>query len=136
MDSSDRTRRGMKEALHSGQLGEEALAFVSGTSSRPLPAQPPVSTKESAAGPPDDAVAGDGPKASEDQDCSPWKPPPPLPGVIPGVVSLTFRLPASIAYRLASMSAERKLRRERPFSQQDIVADALLRWLDRHARRA
>jgi len=38
---------------------------------------------------------------------------------------MTFRLPASLAARLLEVSATRKLRRERPFHQQDIVAEPL-----------
>ena len=60
-------------------------------------------------------------------------PPAQHPVVIPAIVSLTLRLPASLAARLARVSAERKLRRERPFHPQDIVAEALAQWFRRHA---
>ena len=52
--------------------------------------------------------------------------------VLPAIVSMTFRLPASLTARLARVAAERKLQRERPFSQQDIVAVALDEWLQRN----
>jgi hypothetical protein len=45
---------------------------------------------------------------------------------------MTFRLPAALSGRLGRVSAERKLRRQRPFSQQDIVAEALDEWLKRN----
>ena len=48
-------------------------------------------------------------------------------------VSMTFRLPADLPSRLIQISAERKVRREAPFSQQDIVAEALRDWLATHA---
>ena len=48
-------------------------------------------------------------------------------------VSMTFRLPADLPCRLIQISAERKVRREVPCSQQDIVAEALREWLTTHA---
>lgn len=45
---------------------------------------------------------------------------------------MSFRLPAPLSARLVKASVERKLRRERPFSQQDIVAEALDEWLKHH----
>ena len=51
---------------------------------------------------------------------------------VAGIVSITIRLPASLPSRLLRASVERKLRREQPFSQQDIVAEALHAWLDLH----
>jgi hypothetical protein len=47
-------------------------------------------------------------------------------------VSMTFRLPADLPGRMIQVSADRKVRREAPFSQQDIVAEALREWLDKH----
>ena len=51
--------------------------------------------------------------------------------VVQGIVSMTFRLPAKLAGQLDTVAAERKERRERPFNQQDIVAEALRQWLTR-----
>lgn len=48
---------------------------------------------------------------------------------VPGSVSMTFRLPAALAATLVRAATERKLNRQRPFTQQDIVADAVLAWL-------
>jgi hypothetical protein len=47
------------------------------------------------------------------------------------LVSLTFRLPASLAETLLRVSLNRKLRKEKPFAQQDIVAEAVRDWLER-----
>jgi len=55
--------------------------------------------------------------------------------VIPAIVSMTFRLPANLAARLARVSAHRKLQRQRPYHQQDIVAEALSHWFEQHADR-
>jgi hypothetical protein len=46
---------------------------------------------------------------------------------------MTFRLPTELSTRLIRASVERKLRRERPFSQQDILAEALAKWLDKNS---
>ena len=48
-------------------------------------------------------------------------------------VSMTFRLPADLPGILVQVSAARKVRRQSPFSQQDIVAQALREWLTKHA---
>jgi hypothetical protein len=45
---------------------------------------------------------------------------------------MTFRLPAPVAAQLVGAATERKLRRERPFTQQDIVVEALRQWFLRH----
>jgi hypothetical protein len=44
-------------------------------------------------------------------------------------ISVTFRLPADLAGKLLEASLRRKLRREEPFTQRDIIAEALLDWL-------
>ena len=48
------------------------------------------------------------------------------------IVSATFRLPASIPAALLKASSERKMKKTRPFTQQDIVADALTTWLQKN----
>jgi hypothetical protein len=47
-------------------------------------------------------------------------------------VSMTFRLPADLPAQLIRASAERRVTRELPASQQDIVAEALRDWLRRN----
>lgn len=54
-------------------------------------------------------------------------------GVVPGSVSMTFRLPADLAVRLIRTATERKLNRQRPFTQQEIVTEAVLAWLGKQA---
>ena len=132
MDSSDKDRRTLSEALRTGKLGQEARSFLTGTALLPPPAQLPRLTQES-------------PFVTPDPPLPPNPPPPPLhlnsmtmhsathPAVvIPAIVSMTFRLPASLAAHLARVSAERKLGRQRPYHQQDIVAEALTQWLEQH----
>jgi hypothetical protein len=48
---------------------------------------------------------------------------------VAGSVSMTFRLPAALAAKLVREATERKLNRQRPFTQQDIVAEAIVAWL-------
>jgi len=48
------------------------------------------------------------------------------------IVSATFRLPATIPPALLKASSERKIKKIQPFTQQDIVADALTEWLKKN----
>ena len=127
MDCSDKNRRSMTQALQTGELSEDARAFVAGkappaseeaavASPKPLPKSPKPSLLTPT--PPQNGVS----KATP-VDSSPS---------VAGIVSITIRLPASLPSRLLRASVERKLRREQPFTQQDIVAEALHAWLDLH----
>jgi hypothetical protein len=118
MDAS--TRRTLGAALQTAKLNEEQLAFVTGrapertiaTETVPLRANPtPV------------------PPASNGVLNSP---PTTVTPALSGTLSMTFRLPADLATTLMRVALERKLRREDPFSQQDIVAEALRDWMLRH----
>jgi len=42
---------------------------------------------------------------------------------------MTFRIPADLPAALLRASVEQKVRRAKPATQQEIVADALKRWL-------
>ena len=46
-----------------------------------------------------------------------------------GTVSASFRLPVEIPNALVRASAERKVKRQKPFTQQEIVAEAVTQWL-------
>lgn len=129
MDNSDNSRRTLSEALRTGSLGEEARSFLTGPAAPPPPAQVPGATPQSPPRP-----------VTPPPDLNPPAPPAHLTTmtitpqdrsavVIPAIVAMTFRLPASLAARLLEVSSQRKLRRERPFHQQDIVAEALTLWL-------
>lgn len=48
------------------------------------------------------------------------------------IVSATFRLPATIPPALLKASSERKIKKIQPFTQQDIVAEALSLWLQKN----
>ena len=49
-----------------------------------------------------------------------------------GLVSLTVRVPRVVPPGLLLASMDRKLKRQRPWTQQEIVAEALTHWLKSH----
>lgn len=61
-----------------------------------------------------------------------------VPGKDPAVaerellVSMSFRLPEGLLEALLRAASERKIKRLRPFTQQEIVAEALSGWLKRN----
>lgn len=111
----------MGEALMTEGFSRDALAFVSGQAS--TSPTPPAALTRTATLPrrrtssATDRPAQDRPNAAPAPD---------------SMVSMTFRLPADLPGRLIQVSAERKIRREEPFSQQDIVAEALREWMATH----
>lgn len=132
MDCSDKPRRTMRDALKPGNLTDEAKAFLSGTPSKPTLPEPPSATEPPVEPTPPEPPVVEPPEITETT-ADPTGMALANPSVVvPGIVSMTFRLPANLSAQLARVSAERKLRRERPFSQQDIVAEALKHWLLRH----
>ena len=56
--------------------------------------------------------------------------PPELPTVL---ISQTYRLPTDLVKDLTRVAVERKLNRTAPWSQQDIVAEAVREWISKHA---
>ena len=118
MDSS--TRRTLGAALQTGKFSDEQMAFVNGRAPNRIDITEAQPHGNHHVHTPPDANGV-------------WKSSPPndTPAVA-GSVSMTFRLPADLSHQLMRASVERKLKRERPFSQQDIVAAALTDWLQRH----
>jgi len=114
------------------ELTEDALNFLAGPADQ-LPAAPvPAVVQQQTSASVDALVAPNPPAPLPHPTIMLTKSPPHLAVVVPAIVSMTFRLPASLTARLARVAAERKLQRERPFSQQDIVAAALEEWFQRH----
>ena len=120
-------RRPMSDALRPATLSEEARGFLTG---HPPQTQQPTGVVPESLGLPPASPNPPAPAAHPTR--MPPRPPPHLSVVMSAIVSMTFRLPAPLTARLARVAAERKLQRERPFSQQDIVAVALDEWLQRH----
>jgi hypothetical protein len=52
---------------------------------------------------------------------------------LPIRVPQTYRLPQRLVDDLARAAIERKIKRRKPWSQQDIVAEAIGEWLSHHA---
>ena len=52
---------------------------------------------------------------------------------LPIRVPQTYRLPQRLVEDLARAAMERKIKRRKPWSQQDIVAEAIGEWLTHHA---
>jgi hypothetical protein len=117
----------MSQALHASNLGADALAFVAAGATA-TPAVRPESEPAEA------SLWGEG-----------RNPTPAMAPVVPSFVSspllverrapvsVTVRLPAELPPALLRVAMERKLRGERPFTQQDIVAQAVREWLERNA---
>jgi len=111
-------------------LPPEALALIKEGTPRPqtqsavLAAPKPDEPRES---PPSEAQA---PKpAVESQPASKPKPQRELAAETVSLVSMNFRVPAGIPAALLKASSERKMKKTRPFTQQDIVTEALTLWL-------
>jgi hypothetical protein len=49
-----------------------------------------------------------------------------------GTVSLSVRVPFEIPDALVRGSADRKVKRQRPFTQQDITVEAVSQWLKKY----
>jgi hypothetical protein len=49
-----------------------------------------------------------------------------------GLVSVNFRLPSNIPPALLKASSDRKIKKLQPFTQQNIVAEALNAWLQKN----
>ena len=123
MDCSDKKLRTLGEALQTDRFSAEALAFVNGAAGNPAKKVLPA---------PNTAPTAPDPKPANTNGVL-IEPPPESPTPITGTVSMTFRLPAALSTRLIRASVERKLKRERPFSQQDIITQALAQWLERNS---
>ncbi len=104
-------RRNLDQALFRDTLNEAATAFLAGeTSQEPRK----IEVLNPSAAQTEDEITPTGPSAKNP---------------VGGTISLTFRAPSELATRLLEISLARKLRREKPFTQQDIIAEALQHWL-------
>ena len=108
-----KNRRTLSQSLQTNNLSEAAIAFVNGSAPQSRETNGNSHHSESMD---DDAVTAAEAEPSAD---SPF----------PGTVSMSFRLPAELSARLLRASLDRKLKREKPFTQQDIIAEALAHWL-------
>ena len=121
-------KRTMSDALRTTNLSGDALAFVNAGAASPAAGESPAgngSVPQPTATPPAGVaeIERTAPRLVLPTDT-------PAPASRP--VSMTFRLPADLPEALLRASMERKLRRQAPFAQQDIVAEAVRQWLRRH----
>lgn len=124
-------KRTMSQALQAGNLTPEEAFVTAGAGGTVVRSAAGVSAGVSPAA--QAALGGLAPTAAG----APPKPAPlahtPLPAERRAPVSVTFRLPAELPAALLRVAMERKLGGEKPFTQQDIVAEALRAWLEKHA---
>lgn len=120
--------RSLSDALQTARLPETALAFVN--AGGPVARVPPESP--TGARKPESPVAVGlvtnvprMPMETPSAEVVPLALP-------PGPVSMTFRLPAELPEALLRVSMSRKLRRAKPWTQQDIVTTAIREWLRRN----
>jgi hypothetical protein len=104
-------------------ISEEERAFVE--------AGKPQSTRKTAPPVPPPAASED--QAPEQKKTTPVKKSPPTTALQSVLVSQTYRLPADLVKELTKAAVYRKLDRTAPWSQQDIVAEAIRDWLTKHA---
>lgn len=131
-------RRPMTAALRTADLPPEMLAFVKAGTPQPQIASvtkdssvqlepAPSRTLESTAAIP--------PQFEAEERLKPMKPRAvrePEPVAHPGLVSLSIRVPTEVPEGLVRASAERKIKRLRPWTQQEIAAEAITQWLKRN----
>jgi hypothetical protein len=129
MDCLDKTRRTMSEALRTPELSQEALDFITGAAAKPSSHPVPVVNSEPPAAQSNAVSLALPPIAPSKSNRVLNEPSQLSPTPTSATISMTFRLPAHLAPRLFRASVERKLQRAHPFSQQDIVAEALANWL-------
>jgi len=126
----NQNRRTMSQALQTAKLSEAALAFIhEGTARASVAPMTTVNGAERTEVPVATTIAPTDHKAASPPSNALGEPSP-APPVPSGPVSMTFRLPAEIPAGLIRASADRKLRRQPPCTQQDIVAEALTSWLN------
>ena len=132
------SRRPMSAALRTADLPPEMLAFVKAGTPQPQivsvtrenPVQP-----EPASGKTTESTPAVPPRFEEEERSRSTKPRisrEPEPVAHPGLVSLSIRVPPEVPEGLVRASAERKIKRLRPWTQQEIVAEAITQWLKRN----
>jgi len=126
MPLSTSRKRTLTEALGSPELGAAADAFVQGVP-RLVDSEVVAELPESsgALGNPGSHVLDNATGMANGPTIQYAGPPVP----VPGKVSLSVRIPTELAQQLAQTAATRKLNRHPPFSQQEIVVQALAEWI-------
>lgn len=119
--------RTLSVALQTTNLDPEAVAFVQAGQAKPRAELHEVSPVPRELPPVEEPI-------------TPVRPEPPglhwngEPAADPeaGLMTLSVRVPRSLPSSLLLASVDRKLKRQRPWTQQEIVAEALTAWLKQH----
>ena len=130
-------RRSISAALQTVELPPEAVALIKEGSAKPMaapvfekqvsqPAAPQAVEKEIIEV--EEAAATERPRAVKSR--LPRDKPEPDPA--PQIVSMTVRVPAELPNALLRVAVERKLQRQKPYTQQEMVACAIRDWLRRN----
>lgn len=120
-------RKSLAQALQTADLPPEALAVIKEGAVRPVEARRPVLAPEPEPERRPPAITQ-----------PPQRLPSPIEVEVPdeavkrGLVPLSVRVNADLSDFLLRVSFERKLQRRQPYSQQDIVTQAVLQWLKRN----
>ena len=133
----------MTAALQTSELPPEALALIKEGTPQPRAARPLVAAQPlPAIGPAPSGAIGGGVKPTEDDSptlhregevrkARPHKEKD-TESLNEGTVSRSFRLPGNLPTALLRASTERRIARTKPFTQEEIVAEALSQWLKRN----
>lgn len=130
-------RRSMSAALQTVELPPEAVALIKEGSARPMatpsfekPVSPPAVPRpvERDVIELEEALVAERPRAAKSR--SPREKQAPDPA--PQIVSMTVRVPAELPNALLRVAVERKLQRQKPCTQQEMVACAIRDWLRRN----
>ena len=132
-------RRSMSAALQTVDLPPEAVALIRAGTPQPLMAHPapaPIAaTSAESEGVSENAgeriVADKTPRRSAKPRALPEREAEPEPAG--SGAALTVRLPGNLPQQLLRASMTRKLCRQRPYTQREIVAEAIRDWLKRNA---
>ena len=117
----------MSAALQTPGLSPEAVAIIKEGTPKPQTQTPMISTV--AATVQLRPASMPRPTAEAPQ---PAKPKAPKADETVSLVSMNFRVPAGIPAALLRASFQLKMKKTRPFTQQDIVAEALTGWLQKN----
>lgn len=127
----------MSAALKTAELTGEALAFVRQGTPKPQVVSAPPQMEAMITPPPAAEVA---PSSREEEEPTTERQPQSRPKVAAKtiaqpepLVNLSFRVPTSLHNALKRASFEREMGREEPWTQQDIVAEAIAAWLKKQA---
>ena len=119
----------MSDALQTPSLPPEAVALIKEGTPKPQTQTSVLSSVATTVQPRSTPTPR---PTTEAQQLSGTKAQKETPSETAGLVSMNFRVPAGIPPTLLKASSDRKLRKLRPYTQQDIVAEALTTWLQKN----